>query len=321
MTPSKRACERCARTMGYRDRLTRCGACSRLVCCRCRNVGGSGQGQNASRWCECFDCQSTREAKQPKLATSDLARLRARRRAQRQAPPRRDLDADGLRAAVERSRRALDPVAARHLDDYVQGVFVGRAQPVERFAAEIYRAFEPVRAQLRRESGTRVLLFRGEPRHPPRIARRFLSWTTDEGMARDFADQEGHVVRVAKVDVDDVVGAIVGSGKNYVELLVKDRPRYHEEAYPLPWSGAVFLDLPVPFSMASAEREIERARAKLEAAGYRFLRAKVNEEDEGAYLAVAIPRHLSPRRGDSIRVGDLEIDGIDRYRPADRIRQ
>ena len=234
---------------------------------------------------------------------------------------RRDLDADGLRAAVERSRRALGHEASRHLDQYVQGVLVGRAQPVERFAGEIYDAFEPVRAQLRRESGPRVLLFRGEPRHPPRIARRFLSWTTDEAMARDFADEHGHVVRVARVDVDDIVGAVVGPGKSYVELLVRDRPRYHEEQYSLPWSGVVFLDLPVPFSRRAAEREIERARAKLEAAGYPFLRAKVNEEDEAAYLAVAIPRHLSPRRGDSIRVGDLEIDGIDRYRPADRIRQ
>ncbi len=54
-------CKRCERPMRCGSRRFRCDTCKRLVCVKCCNAGGSGQGQGARRWAECFDCQETRE--------------------------------------------------------------------------------------------------------------------------------------------------------------------------------------------------------------------------------------------------------------------
>lgn len=78
-------CQRCTRDQRGSRRF-RCVTCERLVCCRCCNRGGSGQGQGSQRWAECFDCQKTRETK-------------------RSGPPGRVAERAGAVVSVGRQRR------------------------------------------------------------------------------------------------------------------------------------------------------------------------------------------------------------------------
>lgn len=80
----------------------------------------------------------------------------------------RDLSAEAFESLPHQARREVE--------EYLQGVFAGQAQPAEEHVDIIYKAYAPVRRALLKSYGPRVHLYRGEPTAPPRIRRRFLSW-------------------------------------------------------------------------------------------------------------------------------------------------
>ena len=109
------------------------------------------------------------------------------------------------------------------VETFARGVIMGSAPYLEKHTETLYKAFAPLRAAL----GT-VTMYRGEPLDPPKIKRKWLSWTTDPRMAGQFAGKGSHIIE-ARIPAKDVVAGIVSPhNENYIEYLVRDRPEYHQ---------------------------------------------------------------------------------------------
>jgi len=196
--------------------------------------------------------------------------------------------------------------------DFLAGVLVGDVQPLERFERDLYIAYEPVR-RLLRERGPTVRLFRGEPINKPGIQRTFLSWTPILSMAAKFSTRRGFEIVGADVDVEDVV-AVLYSPHNpeYVEFLVRERPRYHRQTrYEVPLLGIVYLDLPL-FSRASVASALRDLRSRLRSVGGKLVRIRVNEDEEHASVTVILPQSVGGQGYDFL-MGPYRIEALQPY--------
>ena len=118
------------------------------------------------------------------------------------------------------------------VSSYLQGVFEGKAQPVEEYTDQIHACFTALRAAL----PSRIHVYRGEPVKPPHhIQRQFLSWATTPILASSFAKHKNYHVVHAVVNRDDIVGGYMyslghdGPSTARIELFVRSRLKYHAD--------------------------------------------------------------------------------------------
>jgi len=131
-----------------------------------------------------------------------------------------------IRKAIEESMDRLPEDVRWAVEDFAQGVMAGRAPNLERHTRELYKAFAPLRAALPGE----VTVYRGEPKNPPKIKRKWLSWSPSATMAAQFGIGTGkHIVEAAVSSKDVIAGILSPHNENYIEYLVWDRPQYHEK--------------------------------------------------------------------------------------------
>lgn len=176
--------------------------------------------------------------------------------------------------------------------EFLHGVFVGDSQPIERYAQEIYLAYEPVRDVLRLE-GNAVLLFRGEPIEKPKVKRVLLSWSPFIKMSALFAERIGYEVVGAQVKVDDVAAVFLSpTNRRYVEFLVRERHEYHHQMhYDVPMLGYVTFDVE-PFSRNSVASAARQLRSQLRSMGGRLIYLKIDEREECAWASVTLPQDV-----------------------------
>lgn len=202
--------------------------------------------------------------------------------------------AAALRAAAKAAFDSLPLRLQGQVEHFLFGVTVGKAQPLEAHAGELYNHYEPVRALLRSKHGMSLVLYRGEPKDKPPIKRRFLSWTASPKLAATFAQAKGYEVVEANVRVSDVVAGLISPHNDfYVEYLVKDRPEYHERGEGLPLVGDFLYfpgggDDPKDFTEL-AENVARKLREAVQDAGGKVLQLKIYPRDECLSGRVQLP--------------------------------
>lgn len=209
------------------------------------------------------------------------------------------------------------------VEEFLQGVVVGKAQYLEARADELYEFYEPARRALRSKYGAEVHLYRGEPTKKPAIVRRFLSWTPVQRLAARFAAQKGYEVVEADVKVSDVAAVLVSPhNSQYIEYLVKDRKHYHERGSPLPLVGGYMAvyegPYTVPFDLeaftAWADETVRRLKSSVESVGGKVLKLKVDRDDEFLGASVQLPPTVDVDAYDAAHIGQgITIENLQPY--------
>lgn len=221
--------------------------------------------------------------------------------------------------------KTLDPGLKHEVDTFLRGVIMGKAPYLEKFVRELYDAYEPVRAMVRKRHGSKVTLYRGEPVDKPALKRKFLSWTPSWKLATHFSGDDHEIIE-ADVRTSDVIAVLVSPNLRYVEYLVRDRKEYHERQSEeqIPFRGFIShaadgkqLGFPVEtelnghmgywdFDPGHARREFPKIDRAMKAVGGKLIGKYVNEDDEGAGATVLIPGDVPGiKRGPS---GDPEVE-------------
>jgi hypothetical protein len=205
---------------------------------------------------------------------------------------------------------------------------------------ELYEAYAPVRDLVRKRHGSKVTLYRGEPKNKPRLKRKWLSWTPSWKLATYFGvgHDEDHEIVEAQVRTSDVIAVFVSPhNSSYIEYVVRDRPEYHaqqsEEQVPLMGyitndSKGKELGWPVQtvlngqlgywdFDPDHARQEFPKIQRAVEAVGGKVLGRFINEEDEGASMTVLLPSTVETRKspgGDLVtNVGPYYVENLRPY--------
>ena len=128
-----------------------------------------------------------------------------------------------IKEAIEESMLNLPENIHRDIESFAHLVLMGQAPSLEKHTSTLYKAFAPLRKAL----GGTTTMYRGQPIDPPKIERKWLSWTTEPRMAARFTGDRGDQIIEAKVKSSDVVAGILSpNNPNYIEFLVKNRPEY-----------------------------------------------------------------------------------------------
>jgi len=166
---------------------------------------------------------------------------------------------------------SLDGMTRYVLTEWTQGTICGVTPRLDDYTDVLYASFKPLRRFLAYKYGQKVTMFRGEPIEIPCIDRKWLSWTTNHGLAAVFADRKEHHIVKAEVDVNDVVaGIVLHEGEYYIEYLILDRPEYHDYGRLVPVRGQMHVDTSVSRYAKSVIRD----------AGGEILRTWVHESDD-----------------------------------------
>lgn len=197
----------------------------------------------------------------------------------------------------------------REIDDFAAGVIMGKAPSLEQHTSALYKAFAPLRDAL----GGTMTVYRGQPINPPKIDRKWLSWTTEPRMAALFTEARGYQIIEAKVKSSDVVAGILSpNNPNYIEFLVKNRPEYQTRsqkqvpiyyALYMPLNSRFYDDMPENYGDLSDRERLEfeypdwkrwlkdNERAVEQAGGLvmKRLTPKVNPVERGPFLGVLMP--------------------------------
>jgi hypothetical protein len=220
-----------------------------------------------------------------------------------------------IQEAIEESMANLPEAVQREMWHFSQMVPVGRAPDLEKYTAVMYKAFAP----LRRVLGS-VTMYRGEPLDPPRIKRKWLSWTTSPSLASQFAGVREHHIVEAKVEVSDVVAAIVSPHNDrYIEYLVLDRPEYHQpskDQVPLYYSTSLVEDYATAWPehldpwadtpevhaarFPGWERWVEGVRRAVERVGGKVLKVREPDHDHNPLVSFLLSSGQEP---------PVEVDG------------
>jgi hypothetical protein len=212
----------------------------------------------------------------------------------------------------------------RSVDIFLEGVFEGTAQPLEKHADELYMAYAPARQAIASKHGSTVKVYRGEPKDKPGISRRFLSWTPSYDLAARFAEKKDFEVVEANVKVSDVVAVLVSPHRtSYIEYLVRDRKEYHTKGKALPLRGVVEVFFPGPwapdyeakkFTPERAEAVIKDIHSAMQAGKALVIDTDVDEENEVISVYVLVSPEVKIHKGDlglgSTTIGDYEVENL-----------
>lgn len=212
-----------------------------------------------------------------------------------------------MKEAIEESMANLSYRLRKEVDDFAAGVIMGQAPSLEQHTSALYKAFAPLRKAL----GGTTTMYRGQPINPPKIDRKWLSWTTEPRMAARFTDISGDQIIEAKVKSSDVVAGILSPrNPNYIEFLVKNRPEYQTRsqkqvpiyyALYMPLNPRFYDDMPENFSGLSDREQLEfnypdwkrwlkdNERAVERAGGKVMHSAPPKYDDRAPFLGVLMP--------------------------------
>lgn len=185
-----------------------------------------------------------------------------------------------IREAIEKSMARLDPSLRWEIKDFAGGVITGKAPALERHTTALYKAFAPLRAAL----PSKVTVYRGEPKSPPGIKRKWLSWSPAASMAAKFSrGRDMHVVEATVPSSDIVAGIISPHNDNYIEYLVFDRPEYHAQGTGNPRWYRVEQDLGPPWTpeRESDESWMPKVRRQIESLGGKVTKVRGYVEEDG----------------------------------------
>jgi len=212
-----------------------------------------------------------------------------------------------IRKAIEESMDRLPEDVRWAVEDFAQGVMAGRAPNLERHTRELYKAFAPLRAVLPAE----VTVYRGEPKNPPKIKRKWLSWSPSAAMAAQFGIGTGkHIVEAAVSSKDVIAGILSPHNENYIEYLVWDRPEYHEKGTENPHVYVLSRDWGTyewTQELHEDESWLEASVRDIERLGGKVLRVRKYDPDEdfAPSIMFVLPSGVSPE--------PLERDTYDVY--------
>jgi len=178
------------------------------------------------------------------------------------------------------------------INTFLHGVIVGAAPGLDRHTKKMYTAFKPVRAYLKKKYGGKLKLWRGAEvsvRKP--VERQWLSWTNNARMAATFAVPHGSEKRKvysAVVPVSDVVAVLLSPhNDNYIEFLVRNKPKYKGPGEDLPQEGAVW-DVPTEKIKA-----LVKAVKKLGGRVLKRQRGEYGDENDTWIMPVILPAGVS----------------------------
>ena len=214
-----------------------------------------------------------------------------------------------IKEAIEESMANLPDRLRWAIDDFAAGVIMGEAPSLEQHTSTLYKAFAPLRKAL----GGTTTMYRGQPIDPPKIDRKWLSWTTEPRMAALFTGVRGDQIIEAKVKSSDVVAGILSpNNPDYIEFLVKNRPEYQTRsqkqvpiyyALYMPLNPRFYDDMPenygdlsdreqLEFSYPDWKRWLKDNERAVERAGGLVLNSdppKMNPDEESPFLGVLMP--------------------------------
>jgi hypothetical protein len=217
-----------------------------------------------------------------------------------------------IKEAIEESMANLPERLRWEIDDFAAGVIMGKAPSLEQHTSTLYKAFAPLRKVL----GGTTTMYRGQPINPPKIERKWLSWTTEPRMAALFTEARGYQIIEAKVKSSDVVAGILSPrNPNYIEFLVKNQPEYQTRsqkqvpiyyALYMPLNPRFYDDMPenygdlsdweqLEFSYPDWKRWLKDNERAVERAGGLVMHSdppKMNPDEEGPFLGVLMPADL-----------------------------